>query len=128
MQNGGINMDVSNVSQGGLSTSGLSQTINSKENASVNGNDSPKGNQNNSENKNGITEEQVKNVVEKMNKLMSEDATHVEYELHKGILDAVVKIIDNNTNEVIKQIPAQHVVDAMENLYNSIGMILDKKA
>lgn len=126
-------MDVSSVSQGGLSTSGLSQTINSNESKVANGNDSLKSNQNKSENNNvdgksSITEKQIKNVVEKMNKLMSGDGTHVEYELHKGILNAVVKIIDNSTNVVVKQIPAQRVVDAMENLYNSIGMILDKKA
>lgn len=123
-------MDVKSISQGGLAASGSSQTISSEKSVSVNTN-SLKNEQSNSENKiisSGNTEEQIKNVTNKMNKLLVGENTHVEYEIHKGLLNAVIKIIDNKTDAVVKQIPAKQVVDAMENLYNSVGIIMDKKA
>ncbi|MFT8313952.1 MAG: flagellar protein FlaG [Clostridium sp.] len=124
-------MDVSNISQGRLATSGSSQTISNEKNVYVNTSNSNNGKQNSAENKTQdgqITESQVKDVVDKMNKLLDGENTHVEYEAHKGMWNAVIKIMDNKTDEVVTQIPAKQVVDAMENLYNSVGIIMDKKA
>jgi flagellar protein FlaG len=126
-------MDVNAISQGRLATSGSSQTqtISSEKSAAVNTN---KSNNNDSSNTQGkgnnrvITEGQVQNVVEKMSKLLDEENTHVEYEAHKGMWNVVIKIMDNNTDEVVTQIPAKQVVEAMENLYDSVGLIMDKKA
>ncbi|AGK97793.1 flagellar protein FlaG [Clostridium pasteurianum] len=124
-------MDVKSISQGGLTTSGASQTISSEKNTTSNINKvtkSDSGNYQSQRHDRVITEAQVKNVVEKMSKLLDEENTHVEYEAHKGMWNVVIKIMDNKTNEIVTQIPAKQVVEAMENLYNSVGLIMDKKA
>lgn len=124
-------MDVKSISQGGLTTSGSSQAISSEKNTISDINKVAKNDSSNSQSQKHdrvITEEQVKNIVEKMSKLLDEENTHVEYEAHKGMWNVVIKIMDNKTNEIVTQIPAKQVVEAMENLYNSVGLIMDKKA
>lgn len=124
-------MDVNGISQGGLTTSGSSQTINSEKNTAVNvnkSNDNISGNSQSQGHDRVITEAQVQNVVEKMSKLLDQENTHVEYEAHKGMWNVVIKIIDNKTDEIVTQIPAKQAVDAMENFYNAVGLIMDKKA
>ncbi|AJA47843.1 flagellar protein FlaG [Clostridium pasteurianum DSM 525 = ATCC 6013] len=121
-------MDVNGISQGRLAASGLSQTtISSEKNVNTNVNDNSSSTQSSVESK-PVTKAQVENVVEKMSKLLDEDSTRVEYEAHKGMWSAVIKIIDTKTDEVVTQIPAKQVVEAMENFYDAIGIMMDKKA
>jgi flagellar protein FlaG len=42
--------------------------------------------------------------------------------------DIVIKIIDNKTDEVIKQIPAKEFEELRKRLGDVIGLVLDKKA
>ncbi|MGB9595967.1 MAG: flagellar protein FlaG [Candidatus Poribacteria bacterium] len=42
--------------------------------------------------------------------------------------DIVIKIIDNETNEVIKQIPPEELENLRKRLGDILGLILDKKA
>lgn len=123
-------MDVNGISQGRLAASGSSQNVSGEKSQTVNVNKSSDNGSINSQGQSQdkvITKAQVENVVEKMSKLLDEENTHVEYEAHKGMWSAVIKIIDNKTDEVITQIPAKQVVEAMENFYDAIGIMMDKK-
>lgn len=123
-----MNMDVNGISQGRLAASGSSQTTISSEKAvNSNVNDNSSSTQSSGESKH-VTKAQVENVVEKMSKLLDDEGTRVEYEAHKGMWSAVIKIIDTKTDEIVTQIPAKQVVEAMENFYDSIGIMMDKKA
>lgn len=53
-----------------------------------------------------ISEKDIKTSADKLNKFLQGEATHVEYERHDKLKNEfVIKIIDNNTKEVIKEIP-----------------------
>lgn len=116
-------MEVKAISQGGQIASNTAQNSNSVENSSKQISTTT-GNENQNVH---LTEKQVQNVVNNLNKLVGENNSHVEYEIHKGLGNIAIKIVDNFTNEVKWQVPAERVVKAMDDLYNSIGLMFDKK-
>lgn len=81
------------------------------------------------DNKNSAVDEKtLEKMTDKLNKMLDGEDTHVEYEVHKWSTFAVIKIIDNKTDEVINEIPAKKLVDAMDRLFDLTGIVIDKKA
>lgn len=76
-----------------------------------------------------ITELEVKKAVDKINKFLQGEVTHVQYERHDVLKNQfVIRIINNETNEVIKEIPPKKILDMVAELYKLAGIIVDKKA
>lgn len=76
-----------------------------------------------------ISEGEVKKSVNKLNKFLQGEITHIEYERHDVLKNKfVIKIINNETKEVIKEIPPKKVLDLVAELYKLAGVIVDKKA
>ena len=76
-----------------------------------------------------ITEGEVKRAVDKINKFLQGEITHVEYERHDVLKNEfIIRIINNETKEVIKEIPPKKILDMVAELYKLAGVIVDKKA
>jgi flagellar protein FlaG len=76
-----------------------------------------------------ITEGEVKKAVDKINKFLQGEVTHVEYERHDVLKNEfIIRIINNETKEVIKEIPPKKILDMVAELYKLAGVIVDKKA
>ncbi len=77
----------------------------------------------------GISEIEIKKAVDKLNKFLQGEITHIEYERHDVLkTEFIVKIINNETKEVIKEIPPKKMLDMVAELYKMAGVIVDKKA
>lgn len=74
------------------------------------------------------SEKEVKNAVSKINKLLEGEGTHLQYEKHDMINQMIIKVIDNNTNEVIKEIPSKKILDMVAKMCELAGVLVDKKA
>lgn len=75
-----------------------------------------------------INEADVKKATEKVNKLFEDKNTHVEYEFHGKSKRMSIKIIDNNTKEVVKEIPPKKLIDMVDKLCELAGLVMDEKA
>jgi flagellar protein FlaG len=53
---------------------------------------------------------------------------HISFSKDDNTGDIVIKIIDNKTDEVIKQIPPEAIVELRKRLSDFQGLFLDKKA
>ncbi|MDQ1316822.1 MAG: flagellar protein FlaG [Candidatus Poribacteria bacterium] len=53
---------------------------------------------------------------------------HISFSKDDSTGDIVIKIIDNKTDEVIKQIPSEAIVELRKRLNDLQGLFLDKKA
>lgn len=122
-------MDVKSLSQGRLTALAASaaNNTNTKENTQSSNVQIKEVSNINSDN-NAVDEKMLQKMTDKLNKMLDGEDTHVEYEVHRGSWNAVIKIIDNKTDEVINQIPAKKVVDAMDHLFDLTGIVIDKKA
>lgn len=85
---------------------------------------------NKKENDNSIksdNKKDIKEAIDKLNKLLEKDNTHVEYSEYKKLGKTLVKIVDDKTNKTVMEIPDEKVLDVIASILENSGLI-DKKA
>lgn len=75
-----------------------------------------------------ISEKDVKKAIDKFNKLLEDNDTHVEYELYGKTKELTIKIINTKTKEVVKEIPPKKLIDMINKLCELAGVFVDQKA
>ncbi len=75
-----------------------------------------------------ITQKDVEKSVEKLNKFLEDEQVHVEYEVHDKFNQLMIKIIDDNTKEVIQELPPRKIIDMVAKMCEMVGILMDKKA
>lgn len=73
------------------------------------------------------SKEDVDNAVKKINNFLKEDKTHAEYTYNEEMKTMMVKVIDENTKEVLLEIPPKKILDMVASMLRQVGL-LDKKA
>lgn len=64
--------------------------------------------------------------IDKLNKLLEKNNTHAEYSIYEELGTTMVKIIDDNTNKVIMEIPKEKVLDAVAAMMKNTGLLDEK--
>lgn len=84
------------------------------------------------ETKNGTTEErgqasdeQIKQAVSEINKRASN--TRAVYGIHEGTNRVTIKILDKDSDRVIKEFPAEETLNMIEKLWEVAGLLVDEK-
>lgn len=71
------------------------------------------------------TEDKVKTALDSFNKIFK--PTHLEFQIHRDAGRYFVQIIDDNTQEVIKQIPSEEFLKMVAETKEKLGLIIDIK-
>ncbi|MCB2308800.1 flagellar protein FlaG [Clostridium estertheticum] len=74
------------------------------------------------------SEIEVENAVSKINKLLEGEGTHLQYEKHDVFNEMIIRVIDNNTNQVLNEIPSKKILDMVAKMCEMAGILVDKKA
>lgn len=75
-----------------------------------------------------IQENDIKKAVDKLNKFLEDDRTHIEFEVHdKFKNDYIIKIVDDSTGKVIQELPPKKLLDMVAKMCEAVGVIFDKK-
>jgi Uncharacterized flagellar protein FlaG len=72
-------------------------------------------------------EKQIQKAMEQLIKNLSYLNTHLSITLDKKADSLVIKIIDNKTNQVIKEIPPEYMLRIAEAINNLVGIIVNRK-
>lgn len=75
-----------------------------------------------------LTKEKTEKVIEKMNDFLKESNTHLKFQFHDGLQKYYVAIVDDTTDEVIKEIPPKKLLDMYAAMTDYLGLLVDKKA
>ncbi len=76
-----------------------------------------------------VSEKELKSAVDKLNKFLEDNRTHAEYEYHDKLKqDLMIKIIDDKTGEVIREVPPKKILDMVAKMLEVVGVLIDKKA
>lgn len=70
--------------------------------------------------------EQLKKAVSEINKKMNAN-TSCQFGIHEATNRVMIKLIDNDTKEVIKEIPAEETLDIIAKAWELAGIMVDKK-
>lgn len=117
-------MEVGKVSQGRQT----SLEINIRQNdLSIDKGNFTQGNLSSSESKD-IKEVDIKKSVDKLNKFLEDEKVHAEYEVHDKLKDVMIKIVNDETKEVIMEIPPKKILDMVAKMCEMVGVLVDKKA
>lgn len=74
-----------------------------------------------------VAEQAIVKAIEQVNKALDGPEKRFEYSVHKKTGDIIVKIIDKKTNEIIREIPPEKIVDLVAKLQEISGYIIDEK-
>lgn len=76
---------------------------------------------------NGKATEQIFiNAIEKANRMVS-GSTECQFSVHKQTKQIIIKLIDPQTKEVIKEIPSEKILDMVANMCELAGLFVDEK-
>jgi flagellar protein FlaG len=73
-------------------------------------------------------EKQFIEMIEKSNNDFKMTNSSLQFSIHEKTKQILVKIIDNNTKEVIKEIPPEKILDMVAAMLERTGLFVDKKA
>lgn len=74
-----------------------------------------------------ISEKTVINAIEKANKAISFSNRQLEFSVHEKTKEIMVKVIDSETKEVIREIPPEKILDMVANLLEMAGILVDER-
>lgn len=75
-----------------------------------------------------VSEKTILDCIQKANRAMEDFAhTALRYSVHDKTNTIVVKVINKDTNEVIKEIPPEKMLDMVANLMELSGIIVDER-
>ena len=64
----------------------------------------------------------------KLNGFLKGENTIAEYSVHEVLGDVMVKIIDQDTKEIIMEFPSKKILDLVAKMCEIAGVLVDKKA
>ncbi|NLT94712.1 MAG: flagellar protein FlaG [Clostridia bacterium] len=74
------------------------------------------------------TEEEIIAAIEAANKHFEIFDKRLEFSIHEKTKQILVKIVDSNTDEVIKEIPSEKILDMIANMMELAGLLVNEKA
>lgn len=75
-----------------------------------------------------FTRDQVANAVDKINQVVQLASQGVEFSLNNDFNKLIVKVVDQQTNEVIRQIPSEEVLEIARSLDKLQGLLIRQTA
>lgn len=74
-----------------------------------------------------LNKEKLNQAVDSLNEFLHISYKTSKFVLHEGLDQYYVQLIDQETEEVIKEIPPKKLLDAFYEMQKLVGMIVDKK-
>lgn len=81
----------------------------------------------NTEKSKHTTEKTVPELVELTNKKLEELGTHIQVKVHDKTNTIMVLVMKDETNEIIREIPSEKMLDMMYNITSKVGIFVDEK-
>lgn len=74
-----------------------------------------------------VSKEKLKKVVESLNQFIQPAQTSVHFAYHKELDEYYVQIVDNETEETVREIPSKKLMDIHAKMLEFVGLMVDKK-
>ncbi|MEH7235791.1 flagellar protein FlaG [Bacillus sp. JJ1562] len=73
------------------------------------------------------SKEDVNQVIDSLNKFLEPNNTSLRFELHEDLNEYYVTIINDETHEVVREIPSKKILDIYAAMTEFLGFVVDKK-
>jgi flagellar protein FlaG len=75
----------------------------------------------------GKKKDKLEEVVDGLNHFLEPAHTSVRFKLHEKLNEYYVVIVNDNTDEVVKEIPAKKLLDTYAAMAEHLGLLVDRK-
>ena len=65
--------------------------------------------------------------VEQVNKLLTIHNTHLEFSVHEKTKNIMVKVINEETGEMVREVPPERILNMVAMIWEQIGLLVDEK-
>lgn len=76
---------------------------------------------------NQVNKEDIERVADQLNSKIESTNKGLKFFVHEATGQMAVKIIDKDTNEVIKEIPAKELLDLQAKIEDMVGILIDRE-
>jgi flagellar protein FlaG len=87
--------------------------------------------QNNKKNENlndhDVSAKEIIDAIEKANKAIVGGQTQLEFSIHEGTKEIMVKVINTDTKEVVREIPSEKILDMVAKMWELAGIMVDER-
>jgi flagellar protein FlaG len=70
---------------------------------------------------------ELKASVDKANKVLFKNNTHLQFRIHEKTNEVMVKVIEDETGEVLREIPPEKMLDMVAKLWEIAGVFVNEK-
>ncbi|MBC7087511.1 MAG: flagellar protein FlaG [Tissierellales bacterium] len=81
----------------------------------------------NLDNSKGYDKDRLYEAVKEANKYLFKNEGHFEFEVHERTGRIMVRLIDNESKEVIKEIPPEKILDLVASIWDLVGILVDER-
>jgi flagellar protein FlaG len=74
-----------------------------------------------------ISEKVVISAIERANKAMVAANRALEFSIHEKTKEIMVKVVDTETKEVVREIPSEKILDILANILEMAGLLVDER-
>lgn len=74
-----------------------------------------------------VSKEKLKDVVDGLNQFLQPTHTSLHFKYHEKLNDYYVQVVDQETNETIREIPSKKILDMYASMLEYVGILVDKK-
>jgi flagellar protein FlaG len=74
------------------------------------------------------TKDEIKSAVDKLNLSMTAASQDLEFSVDEDSKQTVVKLVDRNTHEVLRQMPTKEALEIAKSLDKAMGKLIDQHA
>jgi flagellar protein FlaG len=71
--------------------------------------------------------EDLEKAVEETNKTIFKDEEKFEFQIHERTGRFMVKLVNTDTDEVIKEIPPEKILDLVASIWDLVGILVDER-
>lgn len=70
---------------------------------------------------------EIIDAIEKANKAIIGAQTQLEFSIHEGTKEIMVKVINTDTKEVVREIPSKKILDMVAKMWELAGIMVDER-
>ncbi|CCU80827.1 hypothetical protein HSACCH_02342 [Halanaerobium saccharolyticum subsp. saccharolyticum DSM 6643] len=72
-------------------------------------------------------EDEVRESVKDVNEIVDQVKEGLSFQIHEDTEELMVQVIDINTDEVIKELPPEEMLDLKARIHEMVGILIDEK-
>ncbi|EST55411.1 flagellar protein FlaG [Brevibacillus panacihumi W25] len=73
------------------------------------------------------SKKELEKEVDSLNEFLKGSSTHLKFQLHEKLGEYYVQVVNDHSEEVIREIPSKKMLDMVAQMYEMVGILVDEK-